>query len=172
MPAPLPAQRDQADPNDGDSDQDERSDDGRDESEQVRADRNFNELLQELRVAQTGVQILFAFLLTLPFTQKFDLISDPDRYTYLGTLLAAAAASAFLIAPVSWHRILFRQGTSDRLAMVGLFFLVVAVSGAVYLIFDFVVGGTAAAIITTLTAGLFVTLWFVLPLLRLHRREE
>jgi uncharacterized membrane protein len=186
MPGSLPVQRDQTDATDPSdrsdetdkSDQPDPDDDGRGESEQERADRNFTELLQELRVAQTGVQILFAFLLTLPFTQRFDLVSVADRYTYLGTLLAAAAASAFLIAPVSWHRMLFRQGLkpvivtiSDRLAMVGLFFLVVAVSGAVYLIVDFVVGAVAAAVITAATASLFVILWFVLPLLRLRQHN-
>ena len=146
------------------------------ETDQERADRNFTELLQELRVAQTGVQILFAFLLTLPFTQRFELVSAVDRYIYLCTLLSAAAASAFLIAPVSWHRILFQQGmkpvivtTSDRLALVGLGFLVLAVSGAVFLIVDFVVGGPAAVLITAGQASLFIILWFILPLRRRHQ---
>src|SRR5213080_1326027 len=109
---------------------------GRDETELERWDRNFNELLQELRVAQTGVQILFAFLLTLPFTQRFEKVGAEDRAVYLGTLLATALATACLIAPVSQHRILFRRhrkpeivDTASRLAETGLAFLLVAVLG-------------------------------------------
>src|SRR5437764_8860996 len=116
--------------------------DGRDETEAERADRNFSELLQELRVAQTGVQILFAFLLTLPFTQRFEKVGAGDRSVYLGTLLATALATACLIAPVSQHRILFRHRrkpelvvAANQLAQAGLAFLLIAVIGAVYLIF-------------------------------------
>src|SRR3954470_423213 len=78
---------------------------GRSETPLERWDRNFGELLQELRVAQTGVQVLFAFLLTLPFTNRFERIAGIDRYTYVGTVVAAAAATALLIAPVSYHRL-------------------------------------------------------------------
>ena len=81
------------------------------ETPDERADRNFDELLQELRVAQTGVQILFAFLLTIPFQQRFSqAVGAGLRWEYLGTLLATAIASALLIAPVSYHRILFQPG--------------------------------------------------------------
>src|SRR3954471_14600096 len=83
------------------------AEDGRHETAAQRADRNFNELLQELRVAQTGVQILFAFLLSLPFTQRFGQLTAEERVVYLITLLATALATACLIAPVSHHRVLF-----------------------------------------------------------------
>src|SRR5436190_19904603 len=88
---------------------------GRDETPLERWDRNFSELLQELRVAQTGVQVLFAFLLTLPFTNRFERIAGVDRYTYVCTIAAAAAATALLIAPVSYHRLVFRQGRKRQL---------------------------------------------------------
>jgi hypothetical protein len=136
-----------------------------------RADRNFVELLQELRVAQTGVQILFAFLLTLPFTARWETITDPEQVVYLCTLIAAASASALLIAPVALHRITFRQGvkhvvvdTSDKLALAGLCCLVLSVVGAVFLIVDVVAGGKWAAALAALIAALFSTLWFVLPM--------
>ncbi len=83
----------------------------RNETPLERADRNYNELLQELRVAQTGVQILFAFLLTIPFQQRFgEMVNAGLRQEYLATLLVTAMATALLIAPVTMHRILFRQG--------------------------------------------------------------
>src|SRR5947209_14294805 len=114
--------------------------DGRDETALERWDRNFTELLQELRVAQTGVQILFAFLLTLPFTNRFGQVSEFDRGTYVVTLVAAAAATAFLIGPVSYHRLVFRRGRKPQLvqvgstlAVLGLGCLVLAMLGAVFL---------------------------------------
>lgn len=140
------------------------------ESPAERADRNFVELLQELRVAQTGVQILFAFLLTLPFTNRWETITEPERIVYLCTLIAAASASALLIAPVAVHRITFQQGVkhkvvrlSDKLAMAGLCCLVLAVVGAVFLIVDVVAGGALAGVLAAFMAALFSTLWFVLP---------
>jgi Family of unknown function (DUF6328) len=152
--------------------------DGRNETETERADRNFNELLQELRVAQTGVQILFAFLLTLPFTQRFGKVDAEQRSMYLGTLLATALATACLIAPVSHHRILFRRrrkpeivDAANKLAQAGLAFLLLAVIGAVYLIFDVVVGSGLAGVIAGALAAWFVLVWYVQPLLQLRRRE-
>ena len=118
---------------------------GRDETELERWDRNFTELLQELRVAQTGVQILFAFLLTLPFTNRFTQATETDRGVYVGTLVAAAAATALLIAPVSYHRLVFRKGrkpqlvqTGSTLAMLGLGCLLLAMLGAVFVVVDVV----------------------------------
>jgi O-antigen/teichoic acid export membrane protein len=150
--------------------------DGRDETEAERADRNFNELLQELRVAQTGVQILFAFLLTLPFTQRFEKLAAEDRSVYLGTLLATALATACLIAPVSQHRLLFRRHrkpeivtTANQLAQAGLAFLLIAVLGAVYLIFDVVVGTGLAGVVTGALAVWFILIWYVQPLWQLRR---
>jgi hypothetical protein len=149
---------------------------GRTETPLERWDRNFGELLQELRVAQTGVQVLFAFLLTLPFTNRFERITGVDRYTYVGTVVVAAAATALLIAPVSYHRLVFRQGrkaqlvkVASRLAVLGLFCLLVAMLGAVFLVVDVVVRATAAGLIVGGLAALYVFLWYVLPLLGRHR---
>jgi hypothetical protein len=153
------------------------SPDGRQETEAERADRNFNELLQELRVAQTGVQILFAFLLTLPFTQRFHEVNTHQRIVYLGILVATALATACLIGPVSQHRILFRQHrkpeiveSADRLSQIGLAFLFVAVIGSVYLIFDVVVGRGLAVAVTAALAVVFILIWYVQPLLERRRR--
>src|SRR5438309_3920171 len=88
---------------------------GRTETVLERWDRNFTELLQELRVAQTGVQILFAFLLTLPFTSRFDRATGLDRGVYVTTMVAAACATALLIAPASYHRLVFRKGRKPQL---------------------------------------------------------
>jgi O-antigen/teichoic acid export membrane protein len=149
--------------------------DGRDETSLERWDRNFNELLQELRVAQTGVQILFAFLLTLPFTSRFGEVSRLDKVVYILTLIAAASATAFLIAPVSGHRQVFRTGRkpglvrfASRLAKVGLVCLLVAVIGAVFLVLDFVAGLGWAVGISLVITMLYLALWYVLP----HRIRE
>src|SRR3954454_2621207 len=128
--------------------------DGRNETVTQRADRNLNELLQEVRVAQTGVQILFAFLLSLPFTQRFSRITAEERVVYLATLLATALATACLIGPVSYHRVLFRQRrkeaiveAANRLAQIGLAFLGIAVTLSVYLIFQVVAGRPLALVV-------------------------
>jgi hypothetical protein len=149
--------------------------DGRDETDLERWDRNFTELLQELRVAQTGVQILFAFLLTLPFTNRFGMVSGFQKGAYALTLLASAVATALLIAPVSYHRIVFREGRKPQLvraasvlAALGLVCLLVAMLGAVYLVTDVVLGAPAAAGILAGLAVVYGFLWYVLPFL--HRR--
>jgi uncharacterized protein DUF6328 len=145
---------------------------GRTETVLERWDRNFTELLQELRVAQTGVQILFAFLLTLPFTNRFGQVTDFDRATYVVTLVAAAAATALLITPVSYHRLVFRQGrkpqlvrVASRLAVLGLGCLLVSMLGAVYLAVDVVLGAPLAGAIVAVLAVLYVFLWYALPFL-------
>jgi hypothetical protein len=138
-----------------------------------RLDRNFAELLQELRVAQTGVQILFAFLLTLPFAARFTVTPPRDRAVYAVTLAACAASIVFLIAPVSYHRLVFRQGrkgevvnTTSILALVGTACLLAAVVGAVFLVADVVLDFTAALIMAAATAILAISLWYALPLSR------
>jgi len=145
---------------------------GRDETELERWDRNFTELLQALRVAQTGVQILFAFLLTLPFTNRFTQATETDRGVYVGTLVAAAAATALLIAPVSYHRLVFRKGrkpqlvqTGSTLAMLGLGCLLLAMLGAVFVVVDVVLHQPTAALIVAGLAVLYIFLWYVLPFL-------
>lgn len=142
----------------------------RGETEEQRLDRNFNELLQELRVTQNGAQILFAFLLTLPFTQRFPEITPFQRVVYVGTLLAAATATALLIAPVPLHRLLYGSGrkrlvvrTAGRLALAGVSCLVLAVSGGVLLVLDVTLGGAVPFVLSGLVLGGFVLLWGVLP---------
>jgi hypothetical protein len=143
----------------------------RDESEAERADRNYNELLQELRVAQTGVQFLFAFLLTLAFTQRFGQITDFQKGLYVATLLAASVAAALLIGPVPFHRIVFRRGLKPRLvrgadlmARGGLAMLLLSVNGAVLLILDVVLSGPWPFVLAGLLTGWFVFVWSVVPL--------
>ena len=142
----------------------------RDESLAARLDRNYGELLQELRVAQTGVQILFAFLLTIPFQSAFAALSEFQNDIYLATLLSAAVAVVLLIAPVATHRLLFRRRQKDELVRVtarlaggGLMFLAIAILGAVLLIVDLVSGGVAATIVTAALAVLLVAFWLVFP---------
>ena len=147
---------------------------GREESEKERLDRNLQELLGELRVALPGVQVLFAFLLVVPFQQRFADITTVQRTTYFVTLLLATAASACLIAPTAHHRIEFRQQDKKRivfgatkLAIVGLFLLASAMTGAVMLITDFLYHSTTVTIVTAGVALLFLTLWFAWPVKRL-----
>ena len=142
----------------------------RDETPLERLDRNWVDLLQELRVIQTGVQLLTGFLLILPFQARFEQLSLFQQNVYLLTLGAAVVATGFLIAPVSLHRILFRQHArellvtaSHRLALIGLALLGAAIVGAVLLIFD-VVAGTATGIIAAVAAlVLLISLWAGLP---------
>lgn len=143
----------------------------RHESEAERLDRNWNEILQELRVAETGVQILFAFLLGLAFTQRFTEITSFQRGIYFVTLLLAAAASALLIAPAAFHRIVFRHHEKDqlvmsasRLALGGLVVLGFAMVGAVFLVTDVLFGDVAASVTAAATALWFGFFWYLLPL--------
>jgi len=147
----------------------------RDESEADRLDRNLGELLQELRVAGLGVQVLFGFLLSLPFTTRFTHLSPGQRNLYLGTIVLAAVATALLLGPVAYHRLVFRQGQKERLvraanimAITGLATVGLAVSAAILLVTDFVSSGLTAGLITAFVTCLFAGLWFVLPLA--HRR--
>ena len=133
-------------------------------------DRNLNELLQELRVAITGVQILFAFLLGLAFTQRFTSLDRFDIAVYIVTLLTTALATIVLIAPVSFHRLVFRRRqkaalimVADRLLLLGLGLLVVAISCAVLLIVDVVLGRWQGAVAGGLMALAGILTWFGLP---------
>jgi hypothetical protein len=143
----------------------------RGETDAERIDRNFNDLLQELRVSQAGVQILFAFLLTLAFTQRFESITAFQRNVYIVTLLCTAAATALIIGPVSYHRLVFRRrlkptlvNASNRMAIGGLAFLFLAMVGSVLLIADVVLDGGIVGWITAGTAVFFLVLWYVIPL--------
>jgi hypothetical protein len=149
-------------------------DKGRGETEKERLDRNLQELLGELRVALPGVQVLFAFLLVVPFNQRFADITSFQRTTYLATLLLATAASACLIAPSAHHRIEFRAQdkrriifAANRLAIVGLALLAAAMTGAVTFVTDFLYRSTTVVIVAGLVALLFASLWFAWPVKRL-----
>ena len=149
-------------------------DKGREESEKERLDRNLQELLGELRVALPGVQVLFAFLLVVPFNQRFVDITSFQRTTYFVTLLCATAASACLIAPTAHHRIEFRQEDKKRivfaatkLAIAGLVLLAAAMTGAVTLITDLIYSSTTVVITAAGVALLFTLLWFAWPIKRL-----
>jgi hypothetical protein len=145
----------------------------RGETEEQRLDRNLAELLQELRVAQTGVQILFAFLLTIPFQQRFAEVTDVQRDLYLATLVTTVLATCLLIAPVSFHRLVFRRRLKDEvvvgahwMAQGGLLLMGLAVLGALALVLDVVVGGTATWAVVGVVAGWFLLFWYVIPLAR------
>ena len=149
------------------------------ESDQRRLARNINELLQELRVAQAGVQILFGFLLSIAFTEKYTSVSGYIRVTHLVTVLCAAVAVAFLTAPAAWHRVLFRQGrredvvrSGNTFALIGLAFLALAMTGTVLLLAEVILGGWPAVIVGVLAFTVFTGLWFAWPASSSHRAED
>jgi amino acid permease len=149
------------------------------ETEKQRWERNFTDLLQELRVAQTGVQILFAFLLTLPFSNGFPKVTQFQKDVYVVALLSAAAATALIISPVAFHRALFRQGRKPELvryahamATGGLAFMLVSMVSAVLLITDYIVTRPISFVLSGLTAVWFLTFWAGLPFLRRNWGEE
>ncbi|MFG3602318.1 DUF6328 family protein [Micromonospora chersina] len=143
------------------------------ETEKQRWQRNFADLLQELRVAQTGVQILFAFLLTLPFSNGFTRTSGFQKDVYIVALLAAAAATAMIISPVAFHRALFRQGRKPELvryahmmASGGLGFMLISMVSAVLLVTDFVLSRPIAFLLSAITGVWFLVFWMILPFAR------
>jgi hypothetical protein len=151
--------------------------DPRQESVAERDDRNLSELIQELRVISLGVQVLFGFLLSLPFTVRFTLLSDSQRDLYLASLTLSAAATVLLLGPVAYHRLVFRRGLKEPLvryanlmAILGLAAVGAAVLTAVMLVTSYVAGTLPGALITALTACLLVSLWFALPLAQHARR--
>jgi hypothetical protein len=156
------------------------SDRGRNETEKERLDRNLNELLQELRVALPGVQVLFAFLLTVPFQQGFQKATDFQKDVYGVTLLLTALASALLMAPSAYHRLEFRQDDkqhivfmANRLSIVGFAVLAAAMSSAVLLVTDYLYSSTTSALATIGAALVLYGLWYALPLARRakHKRD-
>ena len=155
-----------------------REDTGREETEKQRLDRNLEQLLGELRVALPGVQVLFAFLLVVPFNQRFADITSFQRTVYFVTLLCATAACACLIAPTAHHRIEFREQDKERivmggnrLAIAGLVLLATAMTGAITLVTDFLYSSTTTTITAVLVALLFALLWYVVPIKRLLDSE-
>jgi hypothetical protein len=143
----------------------------RNETETEGLDRNWASLLQELRVVQTGVQLLTGFLLTLPFQQRFEVLDGTMRAVYLATVCAAVTSTALLIAPVGMHRMLFRRHRLATLvwaahlcAYAGLLLLGAAVTGMTVIIFYAVAGLSAAVIAGACTLLVFLAFWVVLPL--------
>ncbi|WNV87424.1 DUF6328 family protein [Umezawaea sp. Da 62-37] len=140
------------------------------ECEQARLKRNLNELLQELRIAQAGVQILFGFLLSIVFTERYREVDQYVRTTHLITVLFAAASVVLLTAPVAWHRVLFRRGRREdvieiahRFVLVGLGTLAATMTGTVLLLAEVIVGGWIGIAFGVAAAIGFASLWFVLP---------
>lgn len=153
----------------------------RDESEAQRLDRNFNEQLQELRIVQTGVQILFAFLLTIPFQQRFTSLTHLQRGIYVVTLLCMALSTLLFMTPVAMHRMLFREGLkdfvvrdTDKLIGTGLFFLGTGIVGGVVLVLDVLLQSPVAFWVGGAVALIALSLWVALPLSqrRRGRRED
>jgi hypothetical protein len=140
--------------------------------------RNWNELLQELRVTQTGVQILTGFLLTVPFSDRFPGLDDLQRATYLVVLCGSLLATGFLVAPVAFHRILFRHrrrrwlvDAANQCARVGLLMLALTSSGALFLVFDVVTSRAAAYVALVVGVLFFAVLWTVAPGVAGRRNE-
>jgi Family of unknown function (DUF6328) len=145
----------------------------RDETEAERIDRNFQELLGELRIALPGVQVLFAFLLTVPFAQGFTSLSTFERDLYMIVLLLTALATALLIAPTAYHRVLFRRGYkpeilffANRATVAGLAVLALAMAGAILLITHVIFSAVAAIVVGAASLAVFAALWYVLPAAR------
>jgi hypothetical protein len=142
-------------------------------AEESRLDRELIELLNELRVALPGVQVLFAFLLAVPFTQRFEDITELQKHMFFVALLATMAGTVLMISPTAYHRIRFRDRdkeqmlrTANRLALGGTVFLAIAMTATVFLITDMLFKGAVTAVVTAVTAGLFAWFWYVLPLSR------
>jgi len=141
------------------------------ESKAEKLDRELKELTDELRVVLPGVQVLFAFLLTVPFTNRFEDVSETQRDAYFGSFLCATASSVCLIAPSVMHRIQWRRRDKERLlrtantlALVGATLLALSITGAVFLITDLLFDESSAAAIAGAVAGAVIALWYVVPL--------
>jgi hypothetical protein len=151
----------------------------RDETPTERSDRNWNELLQELRVTQTGIQILSGFLLTLPFQARFSSLDGMERKLFLLAVVTSTIATGLVVAPVSSHRIFFRHHEkhalvtmSDRMAKAGLTALAVTVSTVLALIFSVVVDDGTGRLLALLAVVFFLTVWVFLPVIVLRRQRE
>ncbi len=150
--------------------------DGRNETEKERLDRNLNELLGELRVIMPGIQVLFAFLLVVPFNQRFTELTQFETSTYFVTLVTTGVSMAFLIAPGTIHRLQFRADdkewivfTGNRLAIIGFAILAVAVTSGFLLVMHFVYSNTLAIVSTAALGVLVGVLWFAIAVARRRR---
>jgi hypothetical protein len=145
--------------------------DGRHETVEERADRNLAELLQELRVAALGIQVLFGFLLAMPFAARFTALSSDQRHLYTATLVLAAVATALLSGPVAYHRIVFRRhekeqliAASNAMALGGLAAVGLAITSAVWLVLSVVDHGWPLPLLVSALVLVFFVLWFVIPM--------
>jgi hypothetical protein len=152
---------------------------GRDELPTERLDRNSEELMQQLRVAGTGIQVLLAFLLVVPFNARWSQATAFDRYVYFVTLLCMAAAAVLLIAPSVHHRVLFRHGEKrylvtmgNRMAIIAMVLVTFGLTGILLLISNVLFGGVTAAIVAVVTLVGAATLWFGLPLRQMSRESR
>jgi len=143
------------------------------ETPEQRDDRNLVDLLQELRVGTLGVQVLFGFLLGLPFTLRFSRLEVWQRWLYLGVVMASSVSIVLLVAPVAYHRLLFRRHQLESLlraanvmAIAGMVAVALAVTGAVLLVTSYVQPGVPTPVLTIIIGVLFASLWFALPLTR------
>jgi hypothetical protein len=150
-----------------------------DETERQRHNRQLIELLNELRIALPGVQVLFAFLLVVPFSTGFGRASHLDRNVYFVTLACTAISAAFFMAPSAYHRIVWKQGekrrllhTSNKFTIIGLVFLALAMVGVILLTSDYMFGSTTVFLATAGIAVLLFGLWFAFPLYRRFRATE
>jgi amino acid transporter len=143
------------------------------EDRKERVDRELIELLNELRVALPGVQVLFAFLLIVPFQQRFADVSEVSRLIYFAGLAASAASIAFFVAPATYHRLNLRRGTdekekmlltSNRLAIIGTGLVAAGITCSVFIVADLVFGSFEATVAAAITAVVFSLLWYGLPL--------
>lgn len=157
------------------SDGDQNTAGGPVEDQHERLNREFIELLQEVRTAILGVQVLFVFLLRAPFSEGFSSIGATQTYVFYATLLCTALSAALLMAPSPHHRILWRKHEREkrlelgnRMIIAGLFFLAMAVLGSVFLISELAVGGVAAGLATAGVGLVFLWLWYGQPLLRMR----
>jgi Family of unknown function (DUF6328) len=151
---------------------------GREETESERLDRNLQEMLGELRVALPGVQVLFAFLLVVPFNQRFADVTQFQKTVFFATLLCTTASTVCLIAPTTHHRLEFRQqdklrivSTGNRIVVLGLLLLAVAMTGAVLFVTDFLYGTTTTIIASGGVGAAFALLWYAIPLRRLAQGD-
>lgn len=140
------------------------------ESEDERLTRNWSELLQELRVTETGIQILTGFLLTVPFSQRFTKLDDFQRDLYLVVLCGSVITTGLVVAPAVFHRVLFRHGerpwlvsAADQCALASQCAMALTISGVMFLAFDIVVGNPAGWIALGVALGFFAVLWWWTP---------
>ncbi|MFL6173144.1 MAG: DUF6328 family protein [Marmoricola sp.] len=141
-----------------------------DETEEQRLTRNWNELLQELRVTETGIQILTGFLLTVPFSQRFTKLDEFQRDLYLVVLCGAVVTTGFVVAPAVFHRVLFRHGerpwlvtAADKCALASQLMMALTISGVLFLAFDFVLGNTTGWVVLAIALMFFAALWWWAP---------